>query len=356
MSIDSLCKRWLKGHDAGLAVLVIQNGKAIHKQGYGFANVEDELSPDASTIFDLASVSKHFTATAIMMLAERGKLSYDDPLTRYFPFPDYAKEITVRHLLHHTAGLKDYFELYDEDGDDTSRWGEGERPTSADIVAALAQEPEPAFAAGERFDYSNSGYVVLAEIASKASGKPFPRFMRDEVFKPLGMTRTYVNDGSRKRDDNQAQGYEDDEPFESTPLDDAYGDGAVQTTLDDLVRWNAALDANKLVSKATQEQAWESGTLNDGEETGYGFGWFVGGDEGNRWVNHEGSYGGFSTYYAKELDGGLAVLVLSNFDEAEPDKLADAISESVGGDEDEDEEDEEDEDADEDEEDDEDEE
>jgi CubicO group peptidase (beta-lactamase class C family) len=334
MSIDSLCKRWLKGHDAGLAVLVIQNGKVVHKQGYGFASIDDEQVPDAGTIFDLASVSKHFTATAIMMLAERGKLSYEDPLTKFFPFPEYAQAITMRHLLHHTGGLKDYFELHDDSGDDTSRWGERERPTSADIVSALAQEPEPAFAAGERFDYSNSGYVVLAEIVSKVSGKPFPRFVRDEMFKPLGMARSHVNDGTGKKDENQAQGYEDDEPFEGTPLDDAYGDGGVQTTLDDLVRWNAAMNANKLVSKKTQQAAWTSGKLNDGEETGYGFGWFVGGDDGDRWVNHEGSYGGFSTYYVKELDNDLAVLVLSNFDEAKPDELADSIRESLDDDED----------------------
>ena len=344
MSIASLCKRWLKGNDAGLAVLVVQGGKVVHKKGYGFANIDEERVPDAATIFDLASCSKHFTATAIMMLAERGKLGYDDPLTKFFPFPEYAQAITVRHLLQHTGGLKDYFELYDEDGDDTSRWGENERPTSADVVAALAREPEPGFAAGERFEYSNSGYVVLAEIVSKASGKPFPRFVREEMFKPLGMTRSHVNDGARKRDDNQAQGYEDDAPFEVTALDDAYGDGAVLTTLDDLVRWNAAIDAGKLVSKKTQHEAWTSGALGDGEETGYGFGWFVGGDKGDRRVHHEGSYGGFSTYYAKEIDNELAVIVLSNFDEAEPDKLADAISEFLGGDEEDEDEDDEDDD------------
>jgi CubicO group peptidase (beta-lactamase class C family) len=351
MSIDSLCKRWLKGHDGGLAVLVIQGGKVVHKQGYGFANVEDERAPDAGTIFDLASCSKHFTATAIMMLAEREKLSYDDPLTKFFPFPEYAQAITVRHLLHHTGGLKDYFELYEEDGDDTSRWGEGERPTSADVVAALAKEPEPDFAAGERFSYSNSGYVVLAEIVSKVSGKPFPRFLREEIFKPLGMSRSRVNDGTRERDANQARGYEDDEPCGATALDDVYGDGAVQTTLDDLVRWNAAMDAHKLVSKKTQQEAWKSGTLAGGKKTDYGFGWFVGGSEGDRWVNHEGSYGGFRTYYAKEIDSELTVLVLSNFDQAEPETLADAISESLGGDEEEEEDDEDESDEDDDEED-----
>lgn len=348
MSIDALCKRWIKGHDAGLAVVVIQNGKVVHKQGYGFARIDDELVPDASTIFDLASCSKHFTATAIMMLAERGKLSYDDPLTKFFPFPEYAKAITVRHLLHHTAGLKDYFELYEEDDDGPSRWTDEDRPSSADIVSALATVAEPEFAAGEEFDYSNSGYVVLAEIVSKVSGKPFPRFVRDEMWKPLGMTRSRVNDGSGKPDENQAQGYVSDEPFEGTNLDDVYGDGAVQTTLDDLVRWNAAMDANKLVSKKSQQLAWTSGKLNDGSDTGYGFGWFVGGEEGDRWVNHEGSYGGFSTYYSKEIDGETSVIVLANFDEAKADVLGDSISDDADDDdEDEDEDEEEDEDDDE---------
>jgi CubicO group peptidase (beta-lactamase class C family) len=340
MSIDSLCKRWLKGHDAGAAVLVIQDGKVIHKRGYGFAVIEDERRPDASTIFELASCSKHMTATAVMMLAERGKLGYDDPLTKFFPFPPYAAKITVRHLLHHTGGLKDYFELYDEDGEDLSRWGEGDRPTAADIVAALAKEPEPAFPAGERFDYSNSGYVVLAEIVGKVSGKPFPRFLRDEMFKPLGMARTRVNDGTGARDENQAQGYEDDEPYEATALDDAYGDGGVQTTLDDLVRWNAGMDAGKLVSKKTQAEAFESGVLNDGKKTGYGFGWFIGGKKGDRWVNHEGSYGGFTTYYCKELENEISVIVLANFAEAEADELADSISDSLEGDEEEEDDDE----------------
>ena len=332
MSIDSLCTHWLADHDddgGGLAVLVIRDGKAIHKKGYGRTSVEDGRIPDGETIFDLASLSKHFTATAIMMLAERGKLGYDDPLTTYFPFPAYAQKITVRHLLHHTAGLPDYFALYEADGDDTSRWGEGERPTSAGVVAALAQEPRPAFAAGKKFDYSNSGYVVLAEIVGKVSGKPFPSFMRDEVFTPLGMTRTRVNDGSAAPDPNRAVGHEEGEPFEVTPLDDVYGDGAVQTTLDDLERWNAAIDANTLVSAATQELAWTRGTLGDGEPTSYGFGWFASDDDDARWVNHEGSYGGFTTYYCKEIDRALSVIVLSNFAEAEPDELADAISESL---------------------------
>lgn len=131
------------------------------------------------------------------------------------------------------------------------------------------------------------------------------------------------------------------EPFVVTPLDDAYGDGAVQTTLDDLARWNAAMDANKLVSKKAQAEAWKSGKLNDGEETGYGFGWFVSGKGNDLSVNHEGSYGGFTTYYAKEIVDGIAVIVLANFDEAEPDKLVDSILVSLGDDDDEDDEEEE---------------
>lgn len=337
MSIDSLVQDWLEGQDEGAAVLVLQDGQVVHSQGYGQANTESGRKPDASTIFDLASCSKHFTATAIMMLAEKGKLSYDDPLTKFFPFPDYADEITVRHLLHHTAGLKDYFELYEADDEDAERWGELSSAVSADIVSALSQEPEPAFAAGEQFDYSNSGYVVLAEIVSKASGKPFPRFMQDEVFGPLGMKRSYVNDGSRATDPNQAQGYEEGEPFEATPLDNAYGDGAVRSTLDDLVKWDAAMDAHRLVSKKTREEAWTTGTLNDESETGYGFGWFVGEDG----VNHEGSYGGFRTYYSKELEAKRSVIILSNFAEADFDKLSEAISAHYAGEEDEEDESEE---------------
>jgi len=175
----------------GAAVMVIRDGKIVHQKGYGLANVEAKTPIDEHTMFDLASVSKQFTAMAIMILAERGKLSYDDPLTKFFPeLLAYAAKITVRHLLNHTSGLPDYMGEYQKVGNPDFE------PTAREVIGILARIDEPLFAPGEKWQYSNSGYVVLAQVAEKASGVAFPAFVKTNIFDPLGMSSSLVADAA----------------------------------------------------------------------------------------------------------------------------------------------------------------
>jgi CubicO group peptidase (beta-lactamase class C family) len=337
MSIESICRKWVGDRGPGVAVAVIQDGEVTFKQGFGLADLDEETEITPATVFDLASVSKHITATAVMLLAEREELSYDDPLSKFFPdFPSYAEDITVRHLLQHTSGLKDYMELWDEAlEDEDSEWTEEDYPTSEDILNMLMEVEELDFEPGEKFEYSNSGYMVLAQIVGQVAGVPFPQFVRDELFRPAGMRKALVMDESDPEIANRAGSYEANDDDEYENIDDhnlsrIYGDGAVNCTLDELIAWNKALDEHKIVSEETQQEAWTSGTTNDGEEHGYGYGWFVSEtDDGDPYINHEGSWVGFRTAVYKLPAQGLTVMALANFADAEPGELVEKIIEAV---------------------------
>src|ERR1051325_4328677 len=185
--VDSLFAPLNEGATPGAAVLVVQNGKTVFLKTYGLARLNPKEPVTADTAFDLASVSKQFTARAIMILADRDKLSFDDPITKFFPqFPAYAQKITIRNLLTHTSGLVDVI---------NPKWFKaGYEPTSKDLLKMMVAEPAPSFIPGEKFEYNNAAYVLLALIVEKASGEPFARFMKENVFKPLGMNSTVVLD------------------------------------------------------------------------------------------------------------------------------------------------------------------
>src|SRR5262245_28542528 len=242
--VDSIMSRLVGSSSPGAAVLVINDGTVMHEKGYGLANLKEKLPITTTSTFDLASVSKQFTAMAIMMLAERGKLDYEDRLTKFFPeFPSYASQITVRHLLTHTAGLPNYITLF---------WrhpaGISGEPSSREVITMLSRAPQPLFLAGDRYEYSNSGYVVLAQIVEKASGLSFPEFMRVNVFEPLGMHTTIVS--GQMRSMNRAVGYRRAgrgfTSFGYTPLYRIYGDRNVYTSVEDMYMWDQALYTDRL--------------------------------------------------------------------------------------------------------------
>jgi len=291
--------------------MVIRDGKVLHKKGYGLADVAAKTPIDEHTIFDLASVSKQFTAMAIMILAERGKLSYDDPLSKFFPeLPPYAAKITVRHLLNHTSGLPDYMGEYQKLGKP------GFEPTAREVIGMLAGIREPLFAPGEKWQYSNSGYVVLAQVAEKASGVSFPAFVKTNIFVPLGMNSSVVADEARPTIAHRAISYRgegsDAVNIDYTPLNRVYGDGNVNTSIEDMYKWDQALYTDKLVTQSTIEQAFTPGTLNDGSRTTYGFGWTIGAVNGRRMVLHGGAWVGFRTFIARIPSERFTVIVLSN--------------------------------------------
>jgi CubicO group peptidase (beta-lactamase class C family) len=307
--VDALVAKTIKEGGPGAAVMVIQDGKVVHQKGYGLANLESKTPVGPDTAFELASVSKQFTAMAVMMLVERGKLRYDDPLSKFFPeLPPYAKAITVRHLLNHTSGLPDVIAPDMEKA--------GYQPASKELLKLITERKDAAFAPGERFRYNNTGYVVLALIVEKVSGKSFPLFMKENIFQPLGMSHTVIWDETKPVINNRALPYAvAGDSFESLPFgSDVYIFGAkgVVTTLQDMYKWDQALYTEKLVKAATLKEAFTPATLNNGQPDDYGYGWVIGKDHGLNLVMHDGSYLGYKTIIARYPDQRFTVIVLSN--------------------------------------------
>lgn len=336
--VDRLMAPWSQGGTPGAAILIIQDGQAILKKGYGLANLESQnpITPDTS--FLLCSVTKQFTAMAVMMLAERGALSYDDPLSKFFPqFPPYAQQITVRNLLHHTAGLPEYEDLFlksgnlDQDYPRSAKTPQSSfEPTSKDALALLAQVRSPRFAPGERLEYSNSGYVLLAQIVEKVSGQPFAQFLRQNIFQPLGMSRSLLYDETRPPVSNVATSYQRERgayrDIDYTPLNVIYGEDNIYTTLEDLYQWDQALYTEKLVKAETLREAFTPGTLRNGKVTGYGFGWWVEKFLGMNMVEHAGAWLGFKTFIVRFPDQRLSVVMLANQQDIDVEDIAFKIS------------------------------
>ena len=325
--VDALFAPLTQGRTPGAAVLVVQDGKVVHKKGYGLADIAAKIPITPNTAFDLGSISKPFTAMAIMMLVERGQLRYDDPLSRFFPeFPAHARKITIWHLLHHTHGFPDYEGLFVKSGmidRDYPRRSKGKEegfePTIRDTLRLLTQQEELRFAPGEKYEYGGSGYVLLALIIEKVSGKSYRLFLTDNIFRPLRMNSTLVYDETRPTVKRKAVSYarvgEEYKEIDYTPLNLIYGDGNVNSTAEDLYKWDQALYTERLLRAGTLEQAFTPSKLNDGTETGYGSGWLVKNSPGLRRIAHGGSWVGFRSLLVRYPDQRLTVIVLSNFAE-----------------------------------------
>jgi CubicO group peptidase (beta-lactamase class C family) len=337
--VDALMAPWSKGDTPGAAILVIKDGQVLLKKGYGLANLESKQPIGPDTAFLLGSITKQFTAMAIMILAERGKLRYEDPLSRFFPeFPPYAQKITLRHLLQHTAGFPEFDDLFRATGQIDNYWPRSAKtkpslfePTSKDVLRILAQQKELQFAPGEKWEYSNSGYVILAQVVEKVSGQTFAQFLQREIFQPLGMKRSLLYDETRPTIPKRASSYRTAAPgardIDYAPQNAVYGDDNIYTTVEDMYYWDQALYTEKLVKAATLEQAFTSGRLNDGTATSYGFGWDLHKALGHEALAHGGSWLGFRTYILRFPKQRFTVVVLSNFGQFKPDAVATEISE-----------------------------
>ncbi len=307
--VDSLVASLVQGNGPGLAVMVIEDGKIVHSKGYGLARLDTKEPVGQNTAFDLGSTSKQFTAMAIMLLVGEGKLSYDDPLSKFFPeFPSYAKNITVRHLLNHTSGLRDVI---------NPRWFRKDyEPTSRELLKMLVSEQSAQFKSGERFEYNNSGYVLLSLIVEKASGQSFARFMREKIFKPLGMNSTAIFDETKPKIQHMATSYFLEggsfRPFVTTSDVFLYGAKGVFSTTEDLYKWDQALETGKLVKPPALKEAFTSARLNNGTNTQYGFGWYIVEDNGLRVVEHAGGYLGYRAAIRRYPDERATIIVLSN--------------------------------------------
>lgn len=307
----------------GASVIVIRHGKVLFKKSYGLANLEDKILSTTSTNYRLASVTKQFTAMAIMILAEQKKLSYDDHLTDLFPgFPDYGKAITLRHMLNHTSGLMAY--------EDLIPGGTTKPLTDHDVLRYMKEQDHTYFAPGSQFRYSNTGYVLLGLIVESVSGKAFPEFLRQNIFAPLGMNHTVLYNRDDYSDRRRAYGYsQQGDGFLRTDqslTSSTRGDGTVYSSVDDLYKWDQALYTTRLVSAETLKQAFTPGAAVD-EKTGYGFGWFIETKRGMRMIWHSGNTIGFTLAIHRFPDEKFTVIVQSNRNDDHLPELVEKIEE-----------------------------
>jgi CubicO group peptidase (beta-lactamase class C family) len=305
----------------GAVVTVLRDGQVIYQGEFGNADVEAKtpLKPDA--VFDLASCSKQFTAMAVMILAERGKLSFDDELRKHLPeFAEHDSHgaLKLRHLLNMTSGLVDYTTVIDN----------LESKTNLDIVRVMSRK-KPSFAPGEKFDYSNTNYALLAVVVERTAKQPFARFMQENIFAPAAMKQTVVLEKPGQPIKHRAQGYEHTKKGIRKARDDTgiYGDGQVMTSAIDMAAWDKALREHKLVKRETFTQAITSGKLNDGKPCGYGFGWSLSHEQGHKLAWHEGEWTGTNTHIVRSLDAdGLTVIVLSNVQDFGAGEVGDKVA------------------------------
>ncbi len=306
----------------GLSLAIVRDGQIVKARGYGLASVELNVPATERTVYQSGSVGKQFTAGAVMLLVEEGKLGLDDRISKYIAgTPDTWKAITIRHLLTHTSGIKDY-----TDGSVMNL----RRDYTDDELIKLTEDPHLEFMPGEKYEYSNSGYLLLGMIVSRVSGKFYGDFLHDRVFGPLGMdTIRVMNEADIIP--NRAAGYqlikgEWKNQTYVAPTINTTGDGSLYLTVLDLAKWDLALTERRLFKASSYEAMWTPVTLNDGTTYPYGFGWRLEPTNGHRTISHSGAWQGFLSNISRFVDDRLTVIVLVNTDTAETGAIAQGVA------------------------------
>jgi CubicO group peptidase (beta-lactamase class C family) len=335
--IEPIFSKFTGTLEPGCAVLVIKGGNVVFRKGYGVTDLRSLRAIGPDTNFRLASLTKQFTAMAIMLLVHDGKLTYEDRLSDIFPdFPAYGKAITIRQLLHHTSGIIDYEDIMEKQYPGIS---DGKIPQikDAEVLELLKHQTGTKFTPGTRWDYSNSGYVVLGAVVAKKSGIAFGDFLRERIFKPLEMNATIAYEKGKNEVVNRAYGHtridgswrETDQSSTSATL----GDGGVYTSLNDLEKWDRALTNHTLLSAKEMMAALPPPTSSSGRlqkpdgsvAPFYGFGWFLDSYHRHRRYSHYGETIGFRTAIQRLPDDHLTVIVLSNRAETDSPALAERV-------------------------------
>ena len=298
----------VRQHVPGLALAVVQNGRVVAEKGYGLADVERGVPVTPETVFEIGSITKQFTATAILMLVEQGKVRLDDRITRALPgLPDAWHAVTVRQLLSHTSGIPDFEAILG--------YGAYRNVMTSAQIIALAAGRGLEFTPGTRWNYSNTGYYLLTMLLEKASGETYAQFVQSHILTPLGMTHTRSSEPSDIIP-HRAAGYayengrlENRDPMQPSA---SGGAGMLVSTVGDLVKWDGALANQTLLKKSNYAQMWADVPLADGTPSGYGFGWFVAPMHGHRSQEHSGGTAGFTSDIRRLPDAGVTVIVLTN--------------------------------------------
>ena len=318
--IDILLERYA-GNVPGASLLVVQEGKPVVRRSYGLADLERRVPVTPATNYRLASVTKQFTAAAILLLMEDGRLSLDDPVSRWLPsLPPATRPVTIRHLLTHTSGVIDYEDVMAPDT--------RVQVHDDDVLSLLEPHDSTYFKAGSDYRYSNSGYALLALIVERASGKKFAAFLDERIFRPLKMIGTVAYEEGVSTVSHRAFGHtlkdgswiRKDQSSTSAVL----GDGGIYSSIDDLAKWDAALYDSRLLSDDSRRLAFSPHTPTKTRGVSYGFGWRISGDI----VSHTGETSGFRNVIIRYPARRLTVIILTNRDDPEPYDLAESIAKS----------------------------
>lgn len=310
--LDSLMSALYPNDKPGAAIAVVENGRVIFKKGYGIADMDSKVSITPSTNFNIGSMTKQFTAYCTLKLISRKKLSLNDRLIKFFP--DFNRKvgraITIRDLLTHSSGIIDYYDYVDRK--------QYKEFSDEDIVPVIKSIDSVYFPAGSRFRYSNTGYCLLAMIVQKVSGKPFPEFVRDNIFKPLGMEESDVIHPGLKMPD-RAFGYEfKNDSFKVSDAKQNYffstmGDGGVYTSIDDYLKWIMAIQSGKVLTPhLVRESQSPQFLIDSSKNVSYGFGWFIAGSGDDKLIYHPGSNGGFRSIVLMKPSQEYSVVIFSN--------------------------------------------
>ncbi|WP_296148388.1 serine hydrolase [uncultured Flavobacterium sp.] len=320
---DSLFDNLAKEGSFNGNVLIAEKGKVIYQKSIGYADIKTQEKLTSNSVFELASVTKQFTAMAVVLLQKQGKLSYDEPISKYLPELVRYKDITIKNLLNHTGGLPDYMDLMSKEEN------HGDFATNQTIIDLFAKlQPPVLFKPDEKFEYSNTGYALLGSIIERASKMSYGEYLHQNIFKPLKMknTRVYRRWYKPEKIDNIAKGhiysdslqkmiFPDDmgKDYYTVYLDGIVGDGMVNSTTSDLLLWDRALYTDKLVNQKDKDLIFSSYTTKDNEASNYGFGWQISSSEVyGKSVAHSGGWSGYVTYIARYLDHDYTIILLQN--------------------------------------------
>lgn len=319
-------------HIPGASLAIVQNGRITKAQGYGFANLELKAAARKEMVYELGSNTKQFTAAAIMMLVQEGKVHLDDSVTKFFPeAPESWSGISIRHLLTHTSGIRNHVAVPHWLNVFKTNPAFETTPSRDELVKMFFKLPLE-FRPGETWAYDNTGYYLLGIIIEKASGESYWQFLDERIFRPLGMTATRNTD-PRPIVPNRASGYEwKSHDFENRPVllpSIAFSAGSLLSTVEDMAKWDAALQSDKLLKKSSLDQIWTAAVANDGSTMpfNYGLGWFLDSYQGHRLVQHSGGTMGFSSIIYRFIDDKLTVIILTNH----ADRIIDQIGIDVAG-------------------------
>jgi CubicO group peptidase (beta-lactamase class C family) len=324
--VDQVFAQFNKPDSPGCALAVIKDGQITYQHGYGMSNLEYGIPISPTSIFHVASISKEFTAMSIVLLAQQGKLSLDDEVRKYVSeVPDFGKRITIRHLIHHTSGLRDQWSLLDMAG-----WREDDVITEGDILDLVSRQKTLNFDPGEEHLYCNTGYTLLAIIVKRVSGQSLREFADANIFKPLGMTRTHFHDDHSMIVKDRTSAYQPRKGGGlkiSIPVFDTYGATSLFTTVEDMAKWDQNFVDKKVGGEAGVEQMLTPGVLNSGKKLAYAFGLSIGEYKGLKTVGHGGSDAGYRADFLRFPDQRLSVVCLCNLSTSNPSSLTRRVAE-----------------------------